>query len=140
MNNVARQFYFWGIGALISLIAVLNYSAYQRHWYWKFYWFDMVMHTLGGIFIGSFALWYYFFRKDAPPRIPRKSFVFALSLASISVIGVGWELFEFSLDTFITLSRHDPVDTASDLFFDAFGSAAAVPLFFLVYNKSKLKK
>lgn len=139
MNRSIQTFYLGSIGVFIGFIAVLNYYAYQFHWYWEFWWFDIIMHTLGGVWVGSMALWYYYFRKIPPTGIfvPRKSFVFALSLASISVIGVGWELFEFSVDTFITLSRHDPVDTASDLFFDAVGSILAVGIFFLVYNKSK---
>ncbi len=129
-----QKIYLGSIGALIAVIAVLNFYAYQFHWYWKFHWFDMIMHTLGGIWVGSFALWYRFFRKGAPLSAPQKSFVFLLSLAAISVIGVGWELFEFSVDKFIIFSVHDPVDTASDLFFDIVGSILAVFIFFLVYN------
>lgn len=138
MKNYVLRAYIGSIGALITLIGVLNYYAYQFHWYWKFHWFDMIMHTLGGIWVGSFTLWYYFLRKkNSSIPAPNKPFVLVLSLASISVIGVGWELFEFSVDTLITLSQHDPVDTASDLFFDAVGSILAVFIFFLVYNRNK---
>lgn len=139
MKNITPKIHLGSIAALVVCISVLNYSAYQFHWYWKFWWFDMIMHTLGGLFVGSFALQYYFLRKHSASQalVSQKSFVFLLSLASIFVIGVGWELFEFSIDKFITLSRHDPVDTASDLFFDVVGSIIAVFIFFLVYNKDK---
>lgn len=140
MNRGIQKFYFGSIGALIGLIAILNYYAFQFFWYWKFWWFDMIMHTLGGIWVGSFALWFYFFRKPTDDPSPSKAFIFSISLAAISIIGVVWELFEFSVDKFITLSRHDPVDTASDLFFDVLGSIFAVFIFFLVYNRNKLKK
>ena len=67
--------------------------------------------------------------------------MFLLSLASVSVIGVGWELFEFSIDKFITFKIHDAVNTASDLFFDGVGSILAVFLFLAVYNvKRKIEK
>jgi hypothetical protein len=96
------------------------------------------MHTLGGVFIASLSLWYYFFRKaEAGQIVFLKIRAFAVSLLSVAVIGIGWELFEFSVDTFITFSKHDPVDTSSDLFFDAIGGTFAVFMFFLVYNKDK---
>lgn len=140
MSNAIQKIYFGSIAVLVACMSILNYFAYQFHWYWEFWWFDMIMHTLGGIFVGSFSLWYYFSRKlKGGAATLDKSFVLALSLASVSVIGVGWELFEFSVDKFITLSRHDPIDTASDLFFDVAGSIVAVFIFFAVYNRSKLK-
>lgn len=130
--------YFGGIAALVVLVSVLNYSAYQFHWYWEFWWFDMIMHTLGGIFIASLSLWYYFFRKtEAAQIVSLKTRAFVVSFLSVAIIGIGWELFEFSVDTFITFSKHDPVDTSSDLFFDALGGILAVLMFFLVYNKDK---
>ncbi len=135
-----RRTYFGSIVLLIVLIGILNFYAYQSHWYWEFWWFDMIMHTLGGIWVASCALWFYYFRKTASDKllqIPQKSSVFFIAIASIFVIGVGWELFEFNLDKFITFSIHDSIDTASDLFFDFLGSILAVFLFFSVYNGSK---
>jgi hypothetical protein len=138
MSNTVQKFYIGSIGTLVVLIAVLNYYAYQFYWYWEFWWFDIIMHTLGGIFIASFSLWYYFFSKaEAIQIVSLKIRVFMVSLLSIVVVGIGWELFEFSVDTFITLSRHDSVDTASDLFFDALGGSFAVLIFSLMYNRSK---
>ena len=99
------------------------------------------MHTLGGIWVGLTAFWLRYFRKSDYSIIPDKTFVFLLSLASVSVIGVGWELFEFSIDKFITFKIHDAVNTASDLFFDGVGSILAVFLFLAVYNvKRKIEK
>lgn len=139
MKNITPKIYLGSVAALVVCISILNYFAYQFHWYWKFWWFDMIMHTLGGVFVGSFSLWYYFLRKYSASQAPvlQKSFVLLVSLASIAVVGVGWELFEFSIDKFVAFSRHDPVDTASDLFFDVVGSIIAVFIFFLVYNKDK---
>ncbi len=137
MNSRIKKSYFGGIVALIVGISILNAFAYEFYWYWKIWWFDMIMHTLGGVWVGSFFLWYYFFRKQTENFSRKKRLAFFVALSSVAVIGIGWELFEFSVDTFITLSQHDPVDTASDLFFDILGSVLAVFIFFLVYNKSK---
>ena len=132
---MSRKFYSIFLFVLISLIGVLNFYAYRYHWYWEFWWFDIIMHTLGGIWVGSAAFWFRYFRNpDASKIIPDKMFVFLLSFAAVSVIGVGWELFEFSMDKFITFKIHDAVNTASDLFFDGMGSILAVFIFLWVYN------
>lgn len=107
---------------IITVIAVLNFYAYRFHWYWEFWWFDMIMHTLGGIWVASTALWFRYFRFSSP-RLPKKIPVFLLALVSVYVVGGGWELFEFSLDKFITFALHDSWNTISDLFFDGIGRA-----------------
>jgi len=121
--------------ALIALIGVLNFYAYRFHWYWEFWWFDIIMHTLGGIWVASAALWLLYFRDpSALKKELRASLLFPYSLVSVYLVGVGWELFEFSLDKFITFKIHDAMNTASDLFFDGVGSILAVFLFLAVYN------
>lgn len=130
--------YFIGTVALVVIVAILNVFAYQFYWYWRFWWFDMIMHTLGGAWVTSFVLWYRFYRNNPKEALtPSKTSVVYLTLVSVLAVGIGWELFEFSVDTFISFSRHDPVDTSSDIFFDVLGSCFAVVIFFLVYNKHK---
>lgn len=143
MDTRIQKLYFVSVGGLVVLISFLNALAFQFYWYWKFWWFDMVMHTLGGLFVGSFGLWYYFFRKTIRTNdssLPTKTAALLVSFIAVAVIGIGWELFELSVDKFIAFSRHDPVDTASDLFFDTLGSVIALPFFFLMYRKNSLKK
>ncbi|MCK9351176.1 MAG: hypothetical protein WCT49_01025 [Candidatus Paceibacterota bacterium] len=131
-----RKLYSIFLLILITAICVLNFYAYRFHWYWEFWWFDIVMHTLGGMWVASAALWLRYFRnKDREQAVLRKKFVLFFSVFSVYVIGIGWELFEFSLDRFITFKIHDAANTASDLFFDGVGGLFAVFLFFAVYNK-----
>jgi hypothetical protein len=94
------------------------------------------MHTLGGIWVASFALWLRFFRASEESTVIKKSSVFFVAFASIFIIGGGWELFEFSMDKFITFVIHNSKNTLSDLFFDLVGSTLAVFLFLSVYNRS----
>ncbi len=127
---------------LIAIIAILNFYAYKFHWYWEFWWFDMIMHTLGGIWVASTALWLRYFRPFSSEFfvVPKKSSVFFIAFVSIALVGGGWELFEFSLDKFITFALHDSWNTVSDLFFDFFGSILGVFLFLSVYNKNVEKR
>lgn len=132
---MTRKLYSFFLLVLISAIAVLNFYAYQFHWYWEFWWFDIIMHTLGGIWVGSAALWLRYFRNaEAEKTELRTASILLFSLASVYCIGIGWELFEFSLDTFITFKIHNLMNTASDLFFDGAGSILAVFIFWAVYN------
>lgn len=123
----------------ISTIAVLNFYAYKFHWYWEFWWFDIIMHTLGGLWVASSALWLRYFRVSAEhvSIAHKKSSIFLLALVSVYIVGGGWELFEFSMDKFITFAIHNSMNTASDLFFDGVGSILATLFFLSVYNKNK---
>jgi len=40
------------------IIAFLHQSAVALYWYWSVPWFDIVMHFLGGLWVGTCALWF----------------------------------------------------------------------------------
>ncbi len=124
---------------IITTIAVLNFYAYKFHWYWEFWWFDIIMHTLGGLWVASSVLWLRYFRVSfAEISItPKKFSIFLLALFSVYIVGGGWELFEFSMDKFITFAIHNSMNTVSDLFFDGIGGIIAAFLFLSVYTMSK---
>jgi len=129
-----RSAYFAVIVFLLVAVGVTNYFAYQFFWYWRFWWFDIVMHTLGGFIVGSATLWWFYLRKPISVQIELWKPAFFRAFAAISVIGAGWELFEFGKVRFIFLPIHDAGNTASDLFFDGVGCALAVILFMMLYN------
>jgi len=113
-------------------MAVLQFYAYKFHWYWRFYWFDTIMHTSGGILVSTLALgWVFVNRKN----VFGKTLAFAVAFAAISVIGVGWELFEYHFGRFVLFGPHNPVDTAKDLIFDGVGTIIGVLIFLKLYNK-----
>lgn len=132
-----RNIYISSVVLLFILISVLNFYAYEYFWYWKFWWFDIIMHTLGGVCVGLTALWLFFLRSGGKQREVEKKAVFAIAFAAISLVGAGWELFEVSTKRFIFLPRHDPWNTASDLFFDGAGCLIAVFIFLILYNMIK---
>jgi len=133
-----KKAYPLGLVVLLVAIVALNFYAYRYHWYWEYRWFDRVMHTLGGICVSSTALWWRYIRPSVRV-IPRLSFVFLFALSAISVVGVGWEIFELSFDTVIIFAIHSASNTASDLFFDGVGSTLGVILFLVLYNRGNEK-
>lgn len=78
------RIYWLSTSAVLSAVVfALQYYALETYLYWRFAWFDVPMHFLGGLAIASFLVgfWWRF-----------RPVVYALSFA---LIIVSWELFEF---------------------------------------------
>lgn len=108
MPSLRLQFLL-GALALSLLLALLNAWALSEYLYWRYIWFDVPMHVLGGLALAAFAVG---FLKDFKPR---------LFLLIITVLIIGWELFELSFG----LPREDNYlfDTALDLLMGALGAS-----------------
>jgi hypothetical protein len=120
---MTRKNIFTNLTILLYLIVILHILALFFSWYWSIWWYDIVVHTLGGVWVGGIALWLYFIYKDIyTNKNISKLMIIAVSLLVTLLIGVLWEVFEFSLDTFIVFQPNDLVDTASDIGSDIVGS------------------
>lgn len=141
-----RSFAFF-ILVIIVLVFLLNTLANLYFWYWTYIHFDEFMHFLGGVFLGSSALYIYYASSYIIPQ--HKSFIFALFVAvgATALIGIFWEFFEYTLYSGIakdTLTsqlylKGGLSDTLSDLCFDLLGSIFATGLFYTLWNKKKLQ-
>jgi len=123
---------------LVIAIFFLNSMAMKFHWYFTIWWFDMPMHFLGGVFIGLVSLAFLTNQEVGHPLGgPTSGKVILTAFLSVLMIGVLWELFEFSLDTFITYNPHNFLDTFSDLVFDLVGGLTASLYFLYNYKHEK---
>ncbi len=112
--------------ALISLLIlagiffVLNKVALLDFLYWRYWWYDVMMHFLGGVVNGGFSVWIVarFF-----PTVSRRQ-LFVVGLVAIAIIGVSWEVFEFFTGQYIDEARI-VADTAQDLMMDTVGMIVA---------------
>lgn len=103
--------------------------------YEEIFWFDMVMHALGGAWLAAVA---FALLPARYPAIfaspPRRTFLAVVAL--VTVAGILWEIYEFGFAAWATaqfgdLGFHQPwTDTVSDLFLDIAG-AALTALFLL---------
>lgn len=114
-----------GIAALGILIAFLQLLATRYFLYFELWWFDIPMHFLGGLFIGSAFLWAWRFEPIVKRMTPLSMFMSAF-LATLT-IGIAWEIFEYVTDSYAAANY--TLDTALDLLMDIFGMAAAYLLF-----------
>jgi len=117
-----KQLLIFNIG-LVFLIAVLNKIALNFFLYWRFWWFDILMHFLGGLWVGIIILWLYYYSGYIKRPIESKKYVFWLSVISVIIVGLGWEIFEFIIE--VDFSNNYVGDTLLDLIMDTIGAVVA---------------
>lgn len=115
--------------AFSALLAGLHITGLQEGLLLRLWWYDIMLHTLGGIVIASAYLWVVRFSPrlsfiPSPARFPHVFlFVFA--------VGVAWEVFEWLVGLYPTdihATLHQ-LDTALDLAFDMGGATMAYMVF-----------
>ena len=118
---------------LAGLVAILNYVAIDNFLYWRFWWFDILMHFLGGLLIGLMSLWAYFYSDFFKNSKVEKNILIIISLISVWFIGVGWEIFEILIEPEYFKEGYI-LDTILDLVMDTLGAIVA-GLILLKINK-----
>jgi VanZ family protein len=110
-------------GGFMVLVAVLNAVAVSLSLYWSYWWFDIVMHTLSGFAGGLFVLWLFH-----PFRAYQSLW---LTLGSLLVVGVVWEIFEWVFDLIQPLNYRQ--DIVYDLLNDLLGALLAYVYVYATY-------
>ena len=108
---------------ILSLIILIFWVGIFSQWDLKFWWFDVVLHFLGGAF--CLAFFEYFFGERIAILGNRVFLVrLIVGLGFAALIGVAWEWFEFALD-FLNrgkLLQPSLTDTMQDLLNDLLGA------------------
>ncbi|MBX4206204.1 hypothetical protein KW784_00190 [Candidatus Parcubacteria bacterium] len=109
---------------LAGLLAALHFLADAHSLYWRFWWYDVMMHFLAGLALGLFAYWGLFASGILFKRERRTSLVVASVVISVFIIGAAWEVFEYANG--ITDSHEGyALDTTNDLILDCCAAALA---------------
>lgn len=103
----------WLFSALIlaGVLAFLQHYALENLLYWRYPWFDTLMHFLGGLTVATFGI--AFLNKH-------RAFIF---LGGMLAIAAGWELFELAINA--QREANFAFDTSLDLLMDACGMSLA---------------
>ena len=128
------------IAALFIFLSLFLGSA--RDYYYRFWWWDIVLHTGSGFLLGIVG-WISLFLLNKTDRIPagmRPGFLCFFAVTFAVFLGVIWEIFEFIVDRIspaINMQSNETgvVDTMHDLIVDTIG-AVIVALMGLAYIKS----
>ena len=113
------------LAMLVCAIALMHGAAIVFSLYWTLWWYDIVLHFLGGIFIGLLVLWVrllsgYF---SAPSFLWSPGRLFLFTLFWTFIIGVGWEVFEWLAGNTWSIEGYW-LDTTLDVVLDLIGGIA----------------
>ncbi len=132
---------FWTLGWIL-LVFLLHAPAVMHDWYATLWWYDVMMHTLGGVASGVLA---YLLTSKMLKSVWHAPLGFLLSLGAvfsmlgiILSIGVGWEWLEAICDAWrmgssYGVSQMGLRDTMLDLLFDTLGGVLGVALTVLAF-------
>ncbi len=126
---------------LVLILVILFFSTLATFYssFWQIWWFDIVMHLLGGIWAGLFFLYLFSARKQV---FNDSNFILNLlgAISFAALVGVIWEIYEFSFDQLIAmprslvLSQPSLNDTIKDLFNDLTGGFIAATYYWIRYK------
>lgn len=112
-----RNKIFLSVSFLLSvIIVILNIYAGKYFWYWRFWWFDLVMHFTGGVTV---ALMLSYFSQVF--GLKEKIKTFSLILFSTLFIITIWEIMEFFIDANL-FGKNYFFDTITDIFIALVGA------------------
>ncbi len=109
------------LAVLVIGIAALHIGATVFSLYWTLWWYDWILHLLGGIFLALLVFWVRFLSGYLPaPSPPPAQRIFAFILFWTLLFGIGWEMFERLLGHTWSIEGYW-LDTAIDLALDFTG-------------------
>lgn len=123
---------------LIWVIFGIHSIALMLHLYWVFPWFDILMHFLGGVWVGLFLLWFLYYSDYlSPTLLPKKTLASILLFGFL--LGLLWEVFEIIVQskTGVRFEGNWALDTAIDLGMDIFGTTLGTLLGSVLGKKKK---
>ena len=123
---------------LLFIFASLYLGELQQY-YHKFWWWDIMLHTLSGVILGfvGFLLVFLLNKEKQVNVVLSPLFIAIFSFTFAVTVGVIWEIFEFTMDSIFALNMQKSglVDTMWDLIVDSIG-AFLVSLFGYFYSKN----
>ncbi len=119
----------WLLAVSALLLGVLQTLALEYYLYWTVWWFDILMHFLGGFWIGLIVLWFY---KAFLGERARSDHGYLVSLLGVILVGVAWEVMEL-LGGLTGGEEGYAFDTILDLIMDIVGAIVAT---YVVFRKS----
>lgn len=133
-NNNIQKTFLTELVLIAIVVAVLHQMALSFSLYWTLDWYDIMMHFLGGVWVGFGTLFIFFTSGlvKITQRIKEPLLILLILILAVLVVGLTWELWE--LFTGLSNIIEDLGDTILDLIMDVIGGVAA-----FYYAKDKIK-
>jgi len=117
----------------IAFVFATLFLGEIRDYYERFWWWDLVLHGTAGLLLGilGFMIVYILNENEHVDLHMRPSFLALFAFCFSQAIGALWEIFEFAMDRFLSLTMQKPMlgdpsgltDTMWDLQVNAVGAA-----------------
>lgn len=120
----------------VGLLCVLTVVAHQHGLYDRLWWYDNMMHTLGGIFL-AFLGYGLLFRYEARYVVARPILGVLLFIFSV---GLYWEAYEYAVQLAFPFEHiASPLDSLQDVALDMVGGIIGISFVSLI-KKSYTKR
>ena len=127
--SISKKKFLILMAVLIWFILICDLLAFRYFMYWRFWWFDIIMHFLGGFWLALLAF-YILYLSDLKEKIEiwtqrvqigffEKYSFLIISLMFVLSIGILWEIFELFFA--FPLKQGYLFDTILDLIMDMMG-------------------
>lgn len=121
-----RKSLFLLLSLCVFFIFSLNFAASKLYWYSSIWWFDVLMHFLGGFWLGLVFLWLIY--KDLDKKNLAKDNFIKIVLG-VLFVGFGWEIYEIVVNDLLAKNTFDLFDTSTDMIADLMGGISAYLIF-----------
>jgi len=125
-RNKAKRNFTLAIAAFFAVHTIASFNDLYR----SMAWVDIPAHFLSGVFSAAFFYWFFQYRPSYFDTSRNFGITLVLVLGWVTLIGVGWEFFEYLYDLSIVkyglelkVLQFGLVDTLGDLLFDMLGGA-----------------
>lgn len=130
---------------LTSFIFATLFLGEIAAFYWRYWWWDMALHTLSGMILGLVAFLILFTLFDCDRVRMHPVLLSVLSVCIAITTGTLWEVFEFGMDTAFQLNMQRATlsdssgldDTMSDLIVNALGASLIVGIIHLRLSRRR---
>ena len=110
-----------------AILGLLHFIAESFYFYWTVFWFDIMMHFLGGISVSLLTLW--LISRSKSFENSRNSFLAKLFtvLVAVLIVSFFWEVLEHLTGTAKALEGYI-LDTTTDTIFALLGATTSTYL------------
>jgi len=85
-----RFFYF--LSLILLTIGIFHLLGIYGGFYWRYSWFDLVQHFLGGVWVGGIIMWYLSWLNGFITE--HSILTVVIVLVGVLTVGIAWEIFE----------------------------------------------
>ena len=110
--------------AVLICLFILHIAGSFLYLYWTLDWFDSLVHFIGGVSVGFFALWTFWDSGLWKKERPKQFSALITTVLVVIIVGAAWEIFEY-VNGLTQSTEGYKLDTIHDMIADTLGAIVA---------------